>query len=162
LAAPEAVGIIAWAVNALQLKAVPDRRSDIADPTWLATLARAGLLRASIILPVGLRQLRLVACHWQKLAGVYCVEKNRLHKVRVDSGIGLNGVVADAHGASARAMVTELIQGQPLHGVQDKKGRLRASREELFEALSTEQFSAVAVSDASCRHLISKMTQPTE
>jgi transposase len=40
-------------------------------------------------------------------------------------------------------MVKALIAGKPMHEVLDCKGRLRASREELFEALSTEQFSAV-------------------
>ncbi len=38
-------------------------------------------------------------------------------------------------------MVKALIAGKPMHEVLDCKGRLRASRDELFEALSTEQFS---------------------
>ena len=110
---------------------------------WLATLARAGLLRASRVPPVDLRQLRLVARQRQKLVGMCSAETNRLHKVLVDAGIRINVVVADIHGASARAMVKALIEGRPMHEVLDKKGRLRASREELFEALSTEQFSPV-------------------
>ena len=69
-------------------------------------------------------------------------EKNRLHKVLVDAGIRINVLVADIHGQSARAMVKALIAGQPMHEVLDRKGRLRASRQELCEALSTEQFSA--------------------
>jgi len=70
-------------------------------------------------------------------------EKNRLHKVLVDAGIRINVLVADIHGTSARAMVKALIAGKPMHEVLDCKGRLRAGRDELFEALSTEQFSAV-------------------
>ena len=50
-AALEAVGIIAWVVNARHVKAVPGRKTDMADAQWLATLARAGLLRASFIPP---------------------------------------------------------------------------------------------------------------
>jgi transposase len=142
-AALEAVGIIAWVVNARHVKAVPGRKTDMADAQWLATLARAGLLRASFIPPVDFRQLRLVARQRQKLVGMCSAEKNRLHKVLVDAGIRINVVVGDIHGASARAMVKALIAGQPLHEVLDRKGRLRASRDELFEALSTEQFSAV-------------------
>ena len=142
-AALEAVGIIAWVVNAHHVKTVPGRKTDMADAQWLATLARAGLLRASFIPPVDFRQLRLVARQRQKLVGMCSAEKNRLHKVLVDAGIRINVVVADIHGASARAMVKALIQGQPMHEVLDRKGRLRASREDLFEALSTEQFSAV-------------------
>lgn len=141
-AALEAVGIIAWVVNARHVKAVPGRKTDMADAQWLATLARAGLLRASFIPPVQMRQLRLVARQRQKLVGMCSAEKNRLHKVLVDAGIRINVVVGDVHGVSARAMIKALIKGQPLHEVLDQKGRLRASRDELFEALSTEQFSA--------------------
>jgi hypothetical protein len=136
-------GIIARVVNARHVKAVPGRKTDMADAQWLATLARAGLLRASFIPPVQMRQLRLVARQRQKLVGMCSAEKNRLHKVLVDAGIRINVLVADIHGSSARAMVKALIAGKPMHEVLDCKGRLRASREELFEALSTEQFSAV-------------------
>jgi transposase len=142
-AALEAVGIIAWVVNARHVKAVPGRKTDVADAQWLATLARAGLLRASFIPPVQMRQLRLVARQRQKLVGMCSAEKNRLHKVLVDAGIRLNVLVADIHGQSARAMVKSLIEGKPMHEILDDKGRLRASREELCEALSTEQFSEV-------------------
>jgi transposase len=45
---------------------VPGRKTDVADAQWLATLARAGLLRASFIPPVQMRQLRLVARQRQK------------------------------------------------------------------------------------------------
>lgn len=38
-------------------------------------------------------------------------------------------------------MVKALIEDKPMHEVLDLKGRLRESREDLFEALSTEQFS---------------------
>lgn len=142
-AALEAVGLIAWVVNARHVKAVPGRKTDMADAQWLATLARAGLLRASFIPPVQMRQLRLVARQRQKLVGMCSAEKNRLHKVLVDAGIRINVLVADIHGQSARAMVKALIEGQPMHEVLNHKGRLRASRQELCEALSTEQFSAV-------------------
>lgn len=142
-AALEAVGIIAWVVNARHVKAVPGRKTDMADAQWLATLARAGLLRASFIPPLPMRQLRLVARQRQKLVGMCSAEKNRLHKVLVDAGIRINVLVADIHGNSARAMIKALIAGKPMHEVLDCRGRLHASREELFEALSTEQWSAV-------------------
>ena len=154
-AALEAVGIIAWVVNARHVKAVPGRKTDMADAQWLATLARAGLLRASFIPPVQMRQLRLLARQRQKLVGMCSAEKNRLHKVLVDAGIRLNVVVGDIHGTAARAMVKALLADQPMHEVLDLKGRLRASREELFEALDAEQFSAVHrfVADEIVQHI---------
>ena len=154
-AALETVGIIAWVVNARHVKAVPGRKTDMADAQWLATLARAGLLRGSFIPPVDLRQLRLVARQRQKLMGMLSAEKNRLHKVLVDAGIRINVLVSDVHGQSARAMIKALIKGQPMHLILNLKGRLGASREELFEALSTEQFSArhAFVADEIMQHI---------
>lgn len=50
-AALERIGIHVWVVNARHVKTVPGRKTDVADAQWLATLARAGLLRASFIPP---------------------------------------------------------------------------------------------------------------
>lgn len=140
-AALEQVGIEAWVVNARHIKTVPGRKTDIADAQWLATLARAGLLRGSFIPPTQMRELRLVSRQRQKLVSQCSAEKNRLHKILTDAGIRLNVVISDIHGKAARAMIKALIDGRPLHEVLDRKGRLRASREELFEALGTERFS---------------------
>lgn len=141
-AALEEVGIAAWVVNARHVKAVPGRKTDVADAQWLATLARAGLLRASFVPPAKCRELRLVARQRQKLVGMCASEKNRLHKVLTDGGVRLAVLVSDMHGKSARAMVRALVAGRPVHEVLDCKGRLRASREELLEALSGAELSA--------------------
>ena len=68
-AALEKVGIHAMVVNARHAKGVPGRKTDIADARWLATLARAGLLRGSFVPPAQMRQLRLVSRQRQKLVG---------------------------------------------------------------------------------------------
>lgn len=154
-AALEAVGIVAWVVNARHVKTVPGRKTDIADAQWLATLARAGLLRGSFVPPMQMRELRLVSRQRQKLVGMCSAEKNRLHKVLVDAGIRLSVLVSDIHGRAARAMIQALIDDRPLHEVLDRKGRLRAGRDELFEALSTDQFSATHrfVADEILQHI---------
>ena len=92
-AALETVGIEAWVVNARHVKTVPGRKTDIADAQWLATLARAGLLRQSFIPPAEIRHLRLIARQRQKLGGMLASEKNRLHKLLADAGIRLNVLV---------------------------------------------------------------------
>jgi transposase len=140
-AALEKVGIAAWVVNARHVKNVPGRKTDVADAQWLATLARAGLLEASFIPPAEIRHLRLIARQRQKLGGMLASEKNRLHKLLADAGIRLNVLVSDLHGQAGRAMVKALIEGQPLPEILDLAGRLRASREDLFEALQPEQLS---------------------
>ena len=135
-AALEAAGLFAKVVNARHVKNVPGRKTDVGDAQWLATLARAGLLRGSFIPPARLRELRLVARQRQKLVGQLASEKNRLHKVLTDGGIRLGVVVSDLHGHSARAMVRAIIAGQPPHEViQLASARLKAPRAEIFEAL---------------------------
>ena len=114
-AALEAVGIAAWVVNARHVKNVPGRKTDVADAQWLATLARAGLLRQSFIPPADIRHLRLIARQRQKLGGMLASEKNRLHKLLADAGIRLNVLVSDIHGQAGRAMVKALIEGKSVN-----------------------------------------------
>ena len=138
-AALEAVGIRGQVVNARHVKNVPGRKTDVGDAQWLATLARAGLLRGSFVPPAKLRELRLIARQRQKLVGQLASEKNRLHKVLTDGGIRLGVVVSDVHGQSARAMVKALIANQTPHQVlESATRRLKASRDELFDALQGE------------------------
>ena len=142
-AALESVGIVPWVVNARHVKAVPGRKTDVADAQWLASLARAGLLRASFIAKADLRSLRHIARHRQKLGGMLASEKNWLHKLLTDAGIRLGVVVSDLHGQSARAMVKALIVGKTVPEVLSlASNRLRASREEIFEALQAEEITA--------------------
>ena len=142
-AALERAGILAWVVNARHVKTVPGRKIDIADAQWLAILARAGLLRGSFIPPVALRNLRLVARQRQKLGGMLASEKNRLHKVLSDAGIRLTVLISDLHGQAGRAMVKAIIADQPMAEILKHTGRLRTSREDLFEALQTEDLTAI-------------------
>jgi transposase len=138
-AALEAVGIRGQVVNARHVKNVPGRKTDVGDAQWLATLARAGLLRGSFVPPMRLRELRLISRQRQKLVGQLASEKNRLHKVLTDGGVRLGVVVSDLHGQSARAMVKAIILGQsPNEVLQFASQRLKASREEIFDALQGE------------------------
>lgn len=151
----EAAGIRALVVNARHVKNVPGRKTDVGDAQWLATLSRAGLLRGSFIPPAMMRQLRLVSRQRQKLVGLLSSEKNRLHKVLTDSGIRLGVVVSDLHGQSARAMVKAIIAGYAPHEVLElASNRLKASREELFDALQGElTASHCFVLDELMRHI---------
>lgn len=102
---------------------MPGRKTDMGDAEWLATLARAGLLRGSFVPPPKLRGLRLVARH------------HRLHKILNDAGIRLSVVVGDINGQSSRAMIAALLEGQSPHEVSR---RLKADRKDLLEALQGE------------------------
>ena len=104
----------------------PGRKTNTGDAQWLATLARAGLLRGSFVPPAKLRELRLISRQRQKLVEQLASEKNRLHKVLTDGGIRLGVVVSDLHGQS------------PHEVLKLASRRLGAGREELFDALQGE------------------------
>ena len=138
-AALESAGVKTLVVNSRHVKNVPGHKTDISDAQWLATLARAGLLRNSFVPPAKLRALRIISRQRQKLTGMLASEKNRLHKMLTDAGIRLGVVVSDIHGKSARAMIKALIAERPPHEVLDLASkRLRATREELFDAIQGE------------------------
>jgi len=135
----ERAGLNCLVVNAHHVKNVPGRKTDIADPEWLAMLARAGLLRPSFIPPEKLRRLRLVSRQRQKMVGTLAAEKNRLGKVLSDAGVRLGVVVSDLHGKSARAMIAALIAGAtPEQALRFASPQLKAPREEIAAALEGE------------------------
>ena len=135
----ERAGLNCLVVNAHHVKNVPGRKTDIADPEWLAMLARAGLLRPSFIPPEKLRRLRLVSRQRQKMVGTLAAEKNRLGKVLSDAGVRLGVVVSDLNGKSARAMIAALIAGAtPEQALGYASPRLKAPREEIAAALEGE------------------------
>jgi transposase len=132
----ERAGLNCMVVNAHHVKNVPGRKTDIADARWLATLARAGLLKPSFVPPEKLRRLRLVSRQRQKLVNMLTAEKNRLGKVLADAGVRLGVVVSDLNGKSARAMIAALIAGAtPEEALQCADQRLKAPREQIAAAL---------------------------
>lgn len=132
----------AWVLNARHVKAVPGRKTNVLDAQWLASLARAGLVRASFIAKADLRSLHHIARQRQKLGGMLASEKDRLHKLLTDAGVHLGVVVSDLHGQSARAMVKALIAGKSVPDVLSLASkRLRASREDIFEAVQSEEIT---------------------
>lgn len=132
----ERAGLSCMVVNAHHVKNVPGRKTDIADPRWLAMLARAGLLKPSFVPPAKLRRLRLVSRQRQKLVGMLAAEKNRLGKVLADAGVRLGVVVSDLNGKSARAMIAALIAGAtPEQALRHADRRLKTPREDIAAAL---------------------------
>ncbi len=139
LRCPGKYGIRATVVNARHVKQVPGRKTDVGDAQWLATLARAGLLRGSFVPPARMRELRVVARQRVKLKQELSRSKNRFHKILADAGVRLGTVVSDLHGQSARAMLKKLLEGAtPQQAVRHASKRLKAGKKELAGALEGE------------------------
>src|SRR5205823_1006042 len=116
----------------------PSRKTDIKDAEWLADLLQHGLLRPSFIPPAPQRELRELTRYRTTLVRERAAEVNRIQKVLEGANIKLAGVASDILGASGQAMLRALIGGEtdPQVLAALAKGRLRAKRELLEQALS--------------------------
>jgi transposase len=129
-------------VNPQHVKAVPGRKTDVADSTWLAgrplgSILRHGLLQASFIPPATIRHLRELARYRKALVRQRTQEINRLQKVLESANIKLAGVATDILGVSGRQMLAALADGEEDAAVLADlaKGQLRKKLELLARAL---------------------------
>jgi len=124
-------------VNARHVKQVPGRKTDVTDAQWLCRLAEAGLLRASLVPPKPIRDLRNLTRYRKAVIRDRQREAGRLHKLLEDTGIKLDCVASDLLGKSGRAMLAALIDGttDPNVLADLALGKLRVKLPALREAL---------------------------
>lgn len=124
-------------VNARHVKQVPGRKTDVSDAAWLCRLLEAGLLRASLVPPKPIRDLRDLTRYRKAQIRDRQREANRLHKVMQDTGIKLDSVASDLLGKSGRAMLDALVAGttDPQVLADLAHGQLRKKLPALREAL---------------------------
>lgn len=124
--------------NAHEVKAVPGRKSDVKDATWLADLLAHGLIRASFVPPAPIQELRDLTRTRKQLVQERAQHVQRIQKVLEDANVKLSSVVTDILGTSGRAMLDGLLSGSapPVALAQLAHGRVRASRAEITAALT--------------------------
>jgi transposase len=128
-----------WLVNAYHVKGVPGRRkSDNIDSAWLAKVGECELVRPSFVPPQPIRELRDLTRYRTSLVRDRTRIAQRLEKMLEDAGIKLTVVASEILGASSRAIIGALVDGERDPGVLAElaKARLRNKRRELVEALS--------------------------
>jgi len=121
----DAPGLQLLLVNAQHVKAVPGRKTDVADAAWLAQLLECGLLRGSFVPPPVIARLRDLTRYRKKLVEDRARETQRIQKLLEDAGIKLDSVVSDVLGKSARQMLEALIAGTRDPGVLADMARTR-------------------------------------
>jgi transposase len=97
--------------NAAHIAQVPGRKTDVKDCAWIAQLLEHGLVRASLVPPVPIRELRDLTRYRKAIIQERTRETNRLHKVLEDADIKLASVASDVLGLSGRAMLDALVGG---------------------------------------------------
>lgn len=129
--------VTVWVVNAHHIKAVPGRKTDVKDAQWIADLLKHGLVRPSFIPDRPQRELRELVRYRRSLIQERSREVNRIQKVLEGANVKLSSVASDVLGASGRAMLTAMIEGEedPKVLADLAKGQLREKLPELEEAL---------------------------
>jgi len=125
-------------VNARHVKAVPGRKTDVADSEWLADLLQHGLLRASFIPDRAQRDLRDLTRTRTSLIDERSRTVRRLQKVLEDANIKLSSVATDIMGVSGRAILAALVDGTTDSATLADlaRGKLRTKLPALKRALS--------------------------
>jgi transposase len=123
--------------NALHMKTVPGRKTDVKDAEWIADLLRHGLLRGSFIPAPAQRELRDLTRYRTHVVEERARLTNRLQVVLEDANVKLASVVTDIRGASARTILAALVAGEtePTVLAELARGRMRSKRALLAQAV---------------------------
>jgi transposase len=123
--------------NALHIKAVPGRKTDVKDAEWLADLVRHGLVRKSFIPDKPFRVLRDLLRYRRVLVDTQASERRRLISLLESADIKLASVLSDVFGVTGRMILRALIAGQQSIAAMANfaRGRAREKRAALREAL---------------------------
>jgi len=123
--------------NAMHIKNVPGRKTDVNDATWISDLLAHGLIRGSFVPPTPVQEMRDLTRTRKQLVREAAQHIQRIQKTLEDANIKLDSVVSDILGVSGRAILDALVGGEndPERLVDLTTGRLRTPRKELVEAL---------------------------
>lgn len=123
--------------NAMHIRNIPGRKSDVNDATWIADLLAHGLIRGSFVPPTPIQELRDLTRTRKQLVREIAQHTQRIQKVLEDANIKLASAVSDIMGGTGRAIITALIAGEADPGrlAELAQGNLKKKRGELREAL---------------------------
>ena len=122
--------------NAMHIRNVPGRKSDMNDATWIADLLAHGLIRSSFVPPAPIQELRDLTRTRRQLVHEVARHVLRIQKTLEDANLKLTQVMSDIVGVSGRAILNALIAGEsdPERLADLTRGRLKP-RADLVDAL---------------------------
>jgi transposase len=124
-------------VNPAHVKAVPGRKGDVNDATWVTDLLAHGLVRASFVPPRPIQELRDLTRTRTQLTREVVQHTQRIQKTLEDANVTLAKVITDVLGVSGRRILKGVIAGETRAQTLAELGssRLKCSRDELVRAL---------------------------
>ena len=123
--------------NAMHIRNIPGRKSDVNDATWIADLLAHGLIRSSYVPPEPIQELRDLTRTRKQLVREIAQHTLRIQKTLETANIKLTAVLADITGVSGRAILQALVAGErdPERLATLANERVKASRADLVAAL---------------------------
>src|SRR5262245_13536216 len=123
--------------NAMHIRNIPGRKSDVSDATWIADLLAHGLIRGSFVPPAPIQELRDLTRTRKQLVREIAQHTLRIQKTLEQASIKLTAVLADILGVSGRAILEAIVDGENDAGrlAALANERVKASRAELAAAL---------------------------
>lgn len=124
-------------LNARDVKGRRGRKTDMVDSEWIAEMVQYGLVEGSFIPPANIRELRELTRYRESLVRHRTSLANRIQKLIESGNIKLGQVASDVFGASGRAMLRALADGQSdAHALASlARGSLKNKETELARAL---------------------------
>jgi transposase len=147
-------------VNPAHLKGIRGRKSDPSDAAFLARAGASGMVMGSFVPEREIRELRGLTRRRTELVTARGQEVQRMEKELKDTGMKLSSVLSDITGASGRAILGALINGErdPEALAQLAVRRARSKIPALIEALDgqfTEHHAFM------CRHYLEEIDHLT-
>lgn len=123
--------------NAVHVRNVPGRKTDVNDATWLADLHAHGLVRASFVPPTRVQELRTLLRTRKQLVREKGQHVQRIQKTLEDANLKIASVASNIVGVSGRAILKALIAGEtdPEKLADVTQGRLKSGRSRIIESL---------------------------
>ena len=123
--------------NAMHVRNVPGRKTDMNDATWLADLLAHGLVRGSFVPDAPVQQLRDLTRTRKQLTREIAQHTQRIQKTLEDGNVKLTSVLTDTLGKSGRRILEAIAGGETdaltLAALAHKQ--VKASAELIAEAL---------------------------
>lgn len=150
----EEAGLDVHLVNARHVKGVPGKKTDVCDARWLQQLHAAGLLAKSFRPPQEIAPIRYVMRHRSQLVESAGRHLLLMQKVLTEMNLKLQHVLSDIDGASARAIIDAILEGErdaeKLAALCDQ--RCRSPRAKIIAALQGDYRQEYLLVLAQCRN----------
>jgi len=125
--------------NPLQIKTIPNDKSDSKDSNRIATLCLNGQIKRSRIFTENGRDLRSLTRARSGYIKTRTQFKNRIHKHLASNGIKLSSCIYDIFGKSGRYILDGLAKGKSIDEILDgiPSGKIRKKRDLIKAALGS-------------------------